>query len=153
MSDRRTAAPADPLVFDDLAPAERPVRIAGKDYVLREASAETARRYRACSIRGASADKDSGRYTLGDGIGDLEIILVAGCLFERAGPDGTTLRQVPEATVRGWPARVVTPLADAVLDLSPTLRGEVEGGGPDQGDGGGAADPKAPSPGGTPTSG
>jgi hypothetical protein len=89
-----------------------------KNYILREATAEVAKKYRKATMSGTSmAD---GKISGIGGIADAEAILVAGCLFETyPGPNNSVNeRPVLLSTVLAWPSRVVQPLFDAAQRIS-----------------------------------
>ena len=98
-----------PLIFEDLSIVEVSVKIAGEDYILREANGDIAAKYRnavaACTKIGTG-----GRLSELQGVGDVEPKLVAWCLFKQTATVG--LQAVPEATVRSWPNRIQRALFD-----------------------------------------
>jgi hypothetical protein len=104
--------------FDDLTPAERPVKFRGQRYTLREATEADACTYRNAVLRARKVDAD-GKLSHFDGLADAGPLLVALCLRDEAGA------AVPLATVRSWPSRVVRPLFDWVQRAS-GLREEEE---------------------------
>jgi hypothetical protein len=114
----------DPMVFDSLEPQEVPVTIAGKQYVLREASEDVACKFRNAAMRAARMTE--GKVVGVDGLADAEPVLVGGCLFEKVesehkGETKVGWAAVGVAAVRTWPARIVKPLferAKAMSDLA-----------------------------------
>jgi hypothetical protein len=91
----------DELDFD-LTLREVPVKLGGRRYVLREATAAGACQYRNAVLRSTRLGPD-GKPEYVDGLADAGPVLVAACLFEL---DGDGLRPVSLATVRAMPARV-----------------------------------------------
>lgn len=120
----------DELNFDDLTPAEIPVRHQGKRYVLREASEDAVRRWRNAGSRGLRME--DGKVVGLDDQGDLNSLLVSLCLFEadedgsvRASKNGNPVA-VPLAVVRSWQGRVVKKMFDWVSEAS-GLRDDAAG--------------------------
>jgi hypothetical protein len=102
----------EPMDFGDLKPMERGItNLFGKNYILREASEDAARKYRNSAVR--AAKMSDGKIVGMDGVGDVQSVLVAACLFE----EGSN-RCVTEAVVRTWPSRVVKPMFDWVKEVS-----------------------------------
>lgn len=133
------------LVFDDLEPQQREFEYKGKTYILTEASADAAAKYRNASLR--AAKMNDGKITGMDGLADAEPILVARCVFEagenkelRLDGQGNANVQflVPLPKVLGWPDKLVSRLYNEVKAMTPSLNNKDKG----------TADPKA-SPGGT----
>lgn len=110
------------LNFDDLSLIEVPVTIAGKKYVLREASEATAAAYRNASIAGAKME--DGRVSeLPRNLGGLQSLLVSQCLFPYVVVDsevGSTISSIPVARslINGWPSRIVKPLFEKAKEIS-----------------------------------
>jgi hypothetical protein len=108
----------DEFNFDTLAPIEVPVKIAGRNYVLREATGEAAGKYRAASLRGAEIthDDETGQRTIKrlESAADVEPLLVSLCLFDVT--DGE--RTVSIETVKAWPARVQRALFEKAKEIS-----------------------------------
>lgn len=103
----------DGLIFDDGDSELKtiPVRFRGRDYVLREATAEAAARYRNAFFQcGKMVD---GKVVGMEGMADLEHLLVSLCLLETA--DGQT---VPKEEVATWPSRIVKKLFNAAKRMS-----------------------------------
>lgn len=98
---------AGKMVFDTVTKRQLPVTIDGVDYVLREANSDVGARYKTACIRGAKFQE--GKPTTVDNLGDVEPLLVAGCLF-KVTPTGE--EKVTEAWVRTLPNRVVKPMFD-----------------------------------------
>ena len=101
----------DELDFDDLVEIEVPIKVKGKDYILREASSQAACAYRNAMIRCTTLGPD-GRATRMDNIADTEPLLVSLCLFQTDG------KPVDLGTIRSWPTRVVTALYDKAKEIS-----------------------------------
>ena len=107
----------DEIRFDDLTPAEVPVAIGGKTYVLREASGDAAVAYRNATMAGARIHESG---TVLGSAADAEPILIAKCLFQRIEqPDGTIKeRPVSVDIIRSWPSRVSRKLFDRAKLIS-----------------------------------
>lgn len=112
----------------DLTPQELAVTIGGREYVLREASAEAARQYRNAASKGMKFDGNGKPVSLGDNPADAELLLVSQCLFERYPHNGETReRPVQPNTVKAWPDRVTKALFGKCKDLSPFIdKGETK---------------------------
>lgn len=108
-----------PLRFDDLAPIEESVSIGGRDYILREASTDAARKYRNQMTRCAKMNdgKVSG---IGD-IADLQPLLVHLCLFTSPVNGNGTPKNVPLEIIYAWPERVTKALYARCKEISPDL--------------------------------
>lgn len=105
------------LVFDDLQPIEIPVRIAGKQYVLREASTDAATKYRNAVLKSTRLDRDGHAMSL-DGSADVEPLLVSMCLFEVNDKGETLNRPVNVSVVKTFPSKVTKELYDRVRAIS-----------------------------------
>jgi hypothetical protein len=109
------------FAFSGLEPVEIPFSWAGKNYVLREGSADVVSKFKnkllSCARVGEDGDvKNAGM----QGLGDLGPLLVAGCTFEKVEtPSGTAYRQLNEATIRQWPERVVKELYEKASQITP----------------------------------
>ncbi len=70
-------------LFDDMdiAPREVEFKLGGVQHVLKEASADAARRYRNTAVK--AAKMSDGKVTGLDGVADVEPLLVSLCLFKR----------------------------------------------------------------------
>lgn len=113
-----------PIEFDSLAPIEVPATIAGKQYLLREASEDAACKYRNAAMRAARFN-DRGKVSSIEGVADVEPLLVSLCLFELTGDGkchlGHTVpgeRPVPIDELRRWPAKRVKTLFERIKDIS-----------------------------------
>lgn len=103
----------------DLTPTEIPVTISGQKYVLCEATDAVAAAFRNAGAAGATLDEDGNTHV--GAVGDVQAVLVAGCLFRIVEKDdGTEWKRhpVPLAAVRGWPNRVVQPLFEKAKEIS-----------------------------------
>lgn len=110
--------PIDSLDFTDLAPIELPVKIMGRNFLLREASADAAVRYRNCLLR--STRMVDGKVSGIEGMADAEPLLVSCCLLELIiHSNGETLkRAVTEGDVRRLPNRITAKLFEAAKRIS-----------------------------------
>jgi hypothetical protein len=125
---------SEELDLGDLAPMQIPVKIDGKKYVLREATADAVDRYRAAETQGAEVTQSSdGQMTVrktGDTRG-ADTLLVSLCLCQVNGDGSIRLdtngdpATVPLRTVKGWPDRYVRPLFDKIREISPSLKLET----------------------------
>lgn len=108
----------DSFDFPDIAPVEKPVKIGSKDYTLREASTEAARRYRNQLFR--STKFADGQVASVEGMGDIEPLLVSLCLYEQYtdAKGATKERTVPLPTVLSWPSRVTKKYFDWIKLVS-----------------------------------
>ncbi|MFA5376327.1 MAG: hypothetical protein WC455_11335 [Dehalococcoidia bacterium] len=99
------------MITDDLTPQTEPVKLSGKDYSLREASGDAATKFANARLSCIKLGPDGKPQTV-RGIADVEPLLVSLCLFDESG------KNVPEATVRSWPARVQKVLYDRAKEMS-----------------------------------
>jgi hypothetical protein len=99
--------------FSSLQPVEEPIKILGKDYIVREASEAAATSWRNHSI--AATKIDDGKTVGFSGLADAEPLLVSLCLFEN---NGHGMIGVPLETVLAWPSRIVTPLYNYIKEIS-----------------------------------
>lgn len=99
-----------PLEFD-LTPTTVPVRIAGQDYLLKEASGAVATTWRNSVFRSTKVDSN-GRPSSYEGIAEAEPLLVSLCLYEANG------KLVPIQTVKSWPARIQKALFEKAKEIS-----------------------------------
>lgn len=105
------------LVFDNILPVEVPVSVAGKKYVLREASGDAACRYRNALLKSTRLGPE-GKPSVIDGLADVEPLLVSLCLFEVLS-DGTLAKgPVPAHVIRSWPARIQKALFERAKQIS-----------------------------------
>jgi hypothetical protein len=96
--------------FDDITPIEEKVYVGGVEYVLRETSGDAAVKYDNARLEGY--EYQDGKLTRVRGIANLEPLLVSLCLFGASGEN------VPEETVRSWPARVQGALYARAREIS-----------------------------------
>lgn len=116
--DSSDSPPVSQFDFDDLKVIEIPVKHEGKEYILREATAEASRQWRNAVFR-VSKRESSGEASVRDGGADLETLLVHLCLWEQYEHKGTIKeRNVPLATIRSWRNRVVRPLFRTAAEIS-----------------------------------
>lgn len=100
----------EPLNFDSLEPISFPVKIAGNDYILTEASESAACRYRDAQLKGVNVTEslDGNKKAAVDKMADTEALLVSLCLCQVI--DGGGTKTVPLETIRSWPHRIVHPI-------------------------------------------
>lgn len=107
-----------PLVFDDLSRREEPVRIAGKEYVLREGTEADVAKW--TNSHTAAAKIVDGKLAGIGNVADNRKLLVHLCLFEPIS-DGqgnqTGERNVPLPVIAAWPHRVVDPIFERAKKL------------------------------------
>lgn len=109
------------LDFEALDPIEVPIKVKGVvKYVLKEASADTAAKYRNAMSNGATFDTATKKANIGQP-GEAELIAVANSLYEVFGEGQTKMRQVLMSTVRSWKNSVVSSLFDKLKEISPGL--------------------------------
>jgi len=117
------------LNYDDLEPQSRVVSFRKNKYILTEASADAAAKYRNASMKSMRTN-EAGKIIGVEGLADGEIVLVSQCLFyadkngelrldEFGNPDRRHL--VPEAHIRGWPNKIQKDLYEAVKEMSPSI--------------------------------
>lgn len=121
--------PLEEMMFDNLTPNEVPVRIGTQRYILREASADAARQFRNAAATGAIISE--GKVQTGERVGDIQPLLVSQCLFKVDEFDEATnailkVSPVPYQMVLNWPDRVVSDLFNAIRDISPALKTDLE---------------------------
>lgn len=110
MADLRAA-----IVFEDIAPIEVEVKIDGKEYRLREATVDSAAKYRNASIR--AARMVDGKVVGLDGVSEAELALVMGCLFS-ANDKGQYIVPVARFLLESWPDRVLRELFKRAKEIS-----------------------------------
>ena len=111
--------------FSNLAPREVPVvGPDGNRYVLREASADAAIRYRELNLRARRLEDGKLIGWTGDFVRS-DAVLVAHCLHLVDVDGKVTPVTVTEETVRTWPDQVLGKLYDWVITNSPTLSAGV----------------------------
>jgi hypothetical protein len=99
------------MVFDDLQLREVPVKIGQKEYTLREANGEAARKFRNAVIKAARFGPDGKAERL-EGAADAELVLINACLVDASG------RQTPINVLAGWPNRVLKALFNRAKEIS-----------------------------------
>ena len=107
------------MTFDDndLAPREVQVKIRGEDYVLREADAFAAIRFRNAAVAGMRM-KD-GKVVGVEGIANLESLLLSMCLFKVEQKNGErVLAKVTEGFVLKLPSRISKQLFEQAKKIS-----------------------------------
>jgi hypothetical protein len=107
------------LIFDSIDLQEVPVQIAGKNYTLREANGEAARRYRNALLRSAKLGPDGKPVSL-DGMADAEMILVNECLIDKSG------RKTPIQVLGSWKAGIIKKLFNKAYAMSDLKEGEED---------------------------
>lgn len=103
--------------FDDLSLIEVPVTIAGKKYVLREASEATAAVYRNASIAGAKLE-DGKLSEMPKNLGGIQSLLVSRCLLACDTETGEAVNPVSREIINDWPSRIVKPLFEKAKEIS-----------------------------------
>lgn len=108
----------DPIVFDDITPIEVPVKVGQLEFVLREATGESAVKYTNAKLKRLSLGAD-GKPSSFAGMGDLEPYLVSLCLFtaKRERPELNN-QPVHEADIRAWPHKIQKKLFDIAKQIS-----------------------------------
>lgn len=107
----------DELDFDSVVSIEVPVKLNKQTYVLKEASGETAAKYKNAMLRATKLE--DGKVSAIDGMADSELLLVSLCLFRRVERDGGTADEpVTVAFVKTLPSRVVSKLYDTAKKIS-----------------------------------
>lgn len=117
----------EPLDFPSVALRQRPVTIAGKKYMLLEASGDASCRYRNAVFQCTRLGPDGKPVGIGS-MADCEPLLVSLCLAE-LDPKGNIHRDargvplcVHYNTIRLWPAYIQSELFKAIKELTPSLR-------------------------------
>lgn len=95
--------------FDDLTPQSVPVRYQGSKYILHEADADAAAKFRNLALRNIKLTKDGSIDSDLGGMADLEPYLVSLCLYEIV-EGKQAAHPVPLAVIRSWPSRIIKPL-------------------------------------------
>jgi len=111
-----------PLNFEDLTPAEVPVSIAGRHYVLREATGDAAVKYQN-AVTKCSRFTDGKFSGIQGSLADTQPLLVSLCLFDVEHLQGSTdpklvAKPVAEHVIRSWPYRIQRSLFDRAKELS-----------------------------------
>lgn len=105
--------------FDDLQPIEIPVKFRNRRFGLREATGDSAVKYRNAMLESTKLGPD-GKPVSVKGMANIEPFLVSLCLIEYiADKDGKDReRPVSDTTLRGWPNRVLKPLYEKCKEIS-----------------------------------
>lgn len=116
-----------PMVFDSLEPITVPVKIAGEDYILKEAGEASASRYlnELMKTTRVVESADGNKHATMDGISNTEALLVSLCLFKLDGKTGAT-KNVDINLIRSWPHRIVKPLYERAELISGLKKVETE---------------------------
>ena len=109
------------LMFDSLEPATEPVKISGKDYILKEIMGDAAAKYRNAEAKVIMVNQGTKMAHI-DGAGDLFPLLVSLCLFEVY---DDKQRPVTLLQVKQWPDKVIVALYKAAKKLNPNLVGRA----------------------------
>jgi hypothetical protein len=112
----------DPFGLEQLTTIEFPFHFQGKDYLLKEATADAVRKYHNFLVSNAKPNAE-GKPTSLENYADVDTMLVADCVFEKgvAEPVALTL-------IRSWPDRVVSKLLAKIKQVSPSLADKKEPG-------------------------
>jgi hypothetical protein len=102
------------MEFETVERIEVPVKIAGESYSLREADGETAATWK--SARAASIRFVKGEMVGTKGLGDLQAVLLSGCLFRVLEDDKEC--GVSKKTILKWPEKVSSALYDRAMEIS-----------------------------------
>jgi hypothetical protein len=104
----------------DLEPKFHDFEYRGGKYRLMEAPAAAAARFK--NFRQKAMKLEKGEIVgFNDGVGDLEIVLVGGCVFKRNAKDEIGSDPVGPEVVRPWSFKLVKWLYDKALELCPEL--------------------------------
>lgn len=98
---------------------ERPIRVNGKDYVIREADGDTASQFRGQQMSHLKISEGKAAGIL-PGLSGSELFLASKCLFEviPANDKGVTRRAVPLAVLKLWPDRITSRIFDIAQEIS-----------------------------------
>ncbi len=115
-----------PMVFDSLEPITVPVKIAGEDYILKEAGEASASRYLNELMKSTRVveSADGNKHATMDGVSNTEALLVSLCLFKV--DKGGTTKNVDINLIRSWPHRIVNPLYERAESISGLKKVETE---------------------------
>lgn len=105
------------MTFDSLDVIEVPVTIAGKKYVLKEATESSATRYRDAQLKGMriAETMDGNKTSVVERMAETESLLVSLCLHEIT---ETGFKTVPLEIIKTWPHRIVQPLFEKSEEIS-----------------------------------
>ncbi len=99
------------IVFDDINEIIIPVKIAGEDYTLHEATGDAECKHRNAFV-GCMKELVDGKPKGIGNIADVEPLLISLCLRD------ANSRLVPESKIRSWPHRVTKTLYDKIRKIS-----------------------------------
>lgn len=102
-----------PIEFDSLELKEVEVKLAGKEYILREASSAAGVMYRNAMLKATKLNPETGKPASLENFADAEPLLVSLCLVRKE--DGAA---IPLTTIKTWPSKVVTDLFDRAKAIS-----------------------------------
>lgn len=118
------------IVWESVALKEVEVEIAGDEYLLVEATAEDARRWRANNFKSIhQMEKGKGKnrethFHFDDSITESQILLVSMCMYKK-NPNSSRGNRVKKELIRTWPNALVKVLFKRLLDIS-DLKADVE---------------------------
>lgn len=95
----------------DITPIQVEYRIGDIDYILREASGETAVKFSNAKLKNLVLD--DGKVTKVSGMANIQPLLISLCLTEKASG-----KPVPEEIIKSWPSRIQTKLFDKAKEIS-----------------------------------
>ncbi len=107
----------DSFDFNDLTLIEIPVSVDGKDFILREADGDTAKKYQN-ALLGSFTLGPEGKPSKIAGLANVEPMLVSLCLFPVDANGNTSKQHVQESVVGKWPSRVVKKLYEKAKEIS-----------------------------------
>lgn len=109
------------LVFsaDDLKVHREDVLIAGRRYVLSEASTADAAKYKNAQMAGLKLAK--GKAVGVSGLASTTVLLVSLCLREAVGEGSDTI-PIPATTIDSWPDKMTQQIFDRIREVSPSLK-------------------------------
>lgn len=105
--------------FDALVIVEIPFKFRGREYILREADADTSIKHEGYTTSCLELDSEGRPKGTKGNLAEAKIVLLSGCTFERYEDKGEIKeRNVPGVVIRKWPARLTDPLYQKALDIS-----------------------------------
>jgi len=102
--------------FDSIAPQEVPVRIKGKDYILKECGAGGSVTYRDAVMKASRLTPDGLGIIPGAGSAETELLLVSLCLYEKV--EGKDDKTVGLPFVKGLSLLILNPLYRKAREIS-----------------------------------
>jgi len=99
------------LDFSDLEPTSVPFTYQGQNYLLKEATGDTVRRFNNERARRLTYG-ENGNVTSIQDMGDLEIKLLSMCITTAEG------NKLPESVIGSWPSRMVSKLYVTAQEIS-----------------------------------